>query len=82
MTNVVLNEDGAPSWSIEISAETLTKVRFKASEKDAIRQVRILTAAVITVVETAAPGAVPTVAEFITAQLAAMDKAVAILNAV
>lgn len=81
MTNVVLNVDGSQPVTLQISPETLTKVSWKPDDFEDIRQVRLLTAAVITVVETAvAGGQVPTVAKFIEAQLAAMNQAVAILN--
>lgn len=83
MTTVVVNQDGAPSVTLDVSATAMARVSFSPSDRDTVKQVRILTAAAISIVERHAPTPpAGNVEEFIVAQLAAMDKAIAILNVV
>jgi hypothetical protein len=82
MANVVITPDGSGPVTVEVTASALARVSFETTEtRDTVKQVRILTAAVITIVE----GAQPPVPggpfdAFVSAQLDAMNKAIAILR--
>ncbi len=71
--------------SLTVSDEALAKVSFSDSDRETVKQVRLLTAAIISIVATPAqPGTPPAgnVEAFVNAQIAAMQQAVSILNAV
>ena len=69
--------------SLTVSDEALAKVSFSDSDRETVKQVRLLTAAIISIVATPSTGTPPAgnVEVFVNAQIAAMQQAVSILNA-